>query len=88
MPDWTVRDKLIRLAIAVVWLYHGLWCKVLGGVPRHRSLAEPAAETGPGTAANWAAVDRSLLWGVVQVSCIDGRRIAGGRAGDPICSIG
>ena len=28
MPD----HKLIRLSIAMVWSYQGLWCKVLGGV--------------------------------------------------------
>ena len=44
-----------------------------------RSFAEPV----PDTSANWAGLDRSLLWGVVEVSRIDG-----GRAGDPLCSIG
>jgi len=28
VPD----HKLIRLSIAMVWSYQGLWCKVLGGV--------------------------------------------------------
>lgn len=31
-------NKLIRFAIALVWLYQGLWCKVLGGVPRHEAV--------------------------------------------------
>jgi hypothetical protein len=31
MPDY----KLIRLSIALVWLYQGLWCKVLGRAPGH-----------------------------------------------------
>jgi len=30
--------KLIRLSIALVWLYQGLWCKVLGGVPRQEAV--------------------------------------------------
>src|SRR5579864_4353356 len=34
MPD----RKLIRLSIAMVWLYQGLWCKVLGGVPRQEAV--------------------------------------------------
>lgn len=34
MPD----HKLIRLSIAVVWFYQGLWCKVLGGVPRQEAV--------------------------------------------------
>lgn len=50
-----------------------------GAVLVTRSFAEPAPET----AANWAALDRSLLWGVVEVSRIDG-----GRTGDSLCSIG
>jgi len=33
-----VPSKLIRLAIALVWLYQGLWSKVLGGVPRHEAV--------------------------------------------------
>jgi uncharacterized membrane protein YphA (DoxX/SURF4 family) len=33
-------NKLIRLSIALVWLYEGLWCKVLGGVPHHAAVIE------------------------------------------------
>ena len=50
-----------------------------GAVLVTRSFAEPLADT----AANWAAQDRSLLWGVVEVSRLDG-----GHAGNPPCSIG
>lgn len=34
MPD----HKLIRLSIAMVWFYQGLWCKVLGGVARQQAV--------------------------------------------------
>lgn len=34
MPDY----KLVRLSIALVWFYQGLWCKVLGGVPRQEAV--------------------------------------------------
>jgi hypothetical protein len=30
--------KLIRASIALVWLYEGLWCKLLGGMPRHAEV--------------------------------------------------
>jgi hypothetical protein len=49
-----------------------------GAVLVTRSFAEPVSDT----ASNWAALDRSLLWGVVEVSRVDG-----GNAGDPQCSI-
>jgi uncharacterized membrane protein YphA (DoxX/SURF4 family) len=29
-----------RLAIALVWIYQGLWCKVLGRTPRHAKVVE------------------------------------------------
>lgn len=38
MHDWTPSNKLIRVAIALVWFYQGLWCKVLGGVPHHEAV--------------------------------------------------
>lgn len=38
MHEWTPGNKLIRIAIALVWLYQGFWCKVLGGVPRHEAI--------------------------------------------------
>lgn len=27
-----------RVAISGIWIYQGLWCKVLGRVPRHREV--------------------------------------------------
>lgn len=30
--------KLIRLSIALVWFYQGLYCKVLGGVQRQEAV--------------------------------------------------
>jgi hypothetical protein len=55
-----------------------------GAVMVTRSFAEPVSDSaGNWAAANWATLDRSLLWGVVEVSRIDG-----GHAGDPPCSVG
>jgi uncharacterized membrane protein YphA (DoxX/SURF4 family) len=30
---------LIRVAIALVWIYEGLWCKILGRAPGQESIA-------------------------------------------------
>lgn len=34
--------SLGRVAISLVWLYQGFWCKVLGQVPRHQIVMESA----------------------------------------------
>ena len=39
-----------RLAIALVWTYQGLWCKLLGGTPRHREILETSPLLSPGQA--------------------------------------
>jgi uncharacterized membrane protein YphA (DoxX/SURF4 family) len=39
---WSVSSGLIRISIALVWLYQGLWCKVLGGAPRHEAVIAAA----------------------------------------------
>jgi hypothetical protein len=31
---------LVRCAIAAVWVYEGLWCKVLGRTPYQRAIVE------------------------------------------------
>lgn len=31
-----------RVAISLMWLYQGLWCKVLGRTPRHQRVIESA----------------------------------------------
>jgi len=36
-PSW-----LIRLAVAAVWLYEGLWCKLLGGDPNQLEVVKAA----------------------------------------------
>ena len=42
--------KLIRLSIALVWLYQGLWCKVCGGSAAHLAVISNVPFFGPETA--------------------------------------
>ena len=39
VPDKTVCHGILRWLIASVWLVNGLWCKMLGMVPRHEAIA-------------------------------------------------
>jgi hypothetical protein len=41
-PFW-----LIRVAVAGVWLYEGLWCKLLGRAPRQIEVAQAIPFLGP-----------------------------------------
>lgn len=41
-PFW-----LIRVAVAAVWLYEGLWCKLLGGESRQFQIVEAVPYLGP-----------------------------------------
>ena len=41
-PFW-----LVRIAIAAVWLYEGLWCKLLGREPRQLQVVEAVPSFGP-----------------------------------------
>lgn len=50
----TFSPTLIRISIAMVWLYQGLWCKVLGGSPNHQAVV--AAVPFIGTAASHAVL--------------------------------
>lgn len=42
-----VNQKLIRTSIALVWLYQGLWCKVLGGAAHHQAVVSAVPFIGP-----------------------------------------
>ncbi|NND70555.1 MAG: hypothetical protein HKN43_03150 [Rhodothermales bacterium] len=41
-PDW-----LIRGAVAAVWLYEGLWCKLMRGEPREFEVVRAVPRFGP-----------------------------------------
>ena len=48
MPDPAMPgSKLIRLSIALVWFYQGLWCKVLGRAPGHAAAISAVPFIGP-----------------------------------------
>ena len=38
---------LIHLSVAAVWLYEGLWCKLLHGGPHQRQVVEAVPRFGP-----------------------------------------
>lgn len=42
VPLW-----LVRAAVAAVWVYEGLWCKLLGGDPNQRTVVESVPRLGP-----------------------------------------
>lgn len=41
-PIW-----LVRVAVAAVWLYEGLWCKLLGGDPNQLTVVQAVPRWGP-----------------------------------------
>jgi hypothetical protein len=41
-PIW-----LVRVAVAAVWLYEGLWCKLLGGDPNQLAVVRAVPRWGP-----------------------------------------
>ena len=69
--------SLIRIAVAAVWLYEGLWCKLLGGEPRQREIVEAVPRIGSRIGASFlkclGAVEVTLaLWalsGVLPIPC-------------------
>ena len=50
-PSW-----LIRVAVAGVWLYEGLWCKLLGRDPNQLAIVEAVPRLGPGVGASFLMV--------------------------------
>lgn len=46
MPSYLIA----RTAIALVWIYQGFWCKLLGRAPCHRDIVEAVPLIGPALA--------------------------------------
>jgi uncharacterized membrane protein YphA (DoxX/SURF4 family) len=53
---------LIRISIAAVWLYEGLWCKVVGRMPSQAEIVAAVPRLGP----RFGAVFLKLL-GLVEI---------------------
>ena len=66
--------KLIRASIALVWLYEGLWCKLLGGVPRHAEVIAAVPFLGP-AAARAALIILGLAECCIAAWVLSGRRM-------------
>lgn len=72
VPLW-----VIHVAVAAVWLYEGLWCKLLNGEPRQLLVVEALPSYGPRIGARLlkllGAVEVALaIWvltGTVPVAC-------------------
>ena len=77
MPPLLPPFWLIRIAVAAVWLYEGLWCKLLGGEKRQLEIIEAVPHMGPRIGAPFlkllGAVEVALaLWalsGVLPIPC-------------------
>lgn len=54
---------MIHVAVAAVWLYEGLWCKLLNGEPRQMRVVEAVPRYGPRL-----GVEFLKLLGVVEVA--------------------
>jgi uncharacterized membrane protein YphA (DoxX/SURF4 family) len=73
MPDLMPPDWLIRLAVAAVWIYEGLWCKLLRGEPREFEVVKAVPRYGPRFGAPFL-----ISLGVVEVAL--GVWVLGGTA--------
>lgn len=71
-PEW-----LVRIAVAGVWLYEGLWCKLLGGDPNQLRVVSAVPRYGPRVGAFFlkalgvveVAVGLWALAGIAPVVC-------------------
>lgn len=54
---------LIRLAVALVWLYEGLWCKLLKGEPHQLQVVAAVPRFGPTTSGAFLKI-----LGVVEIA--------------------
>ena len=63
---------LIRIAIALVWFYEGLWCKVLGRMPHQEGIVENVPFLGQ-------RVAHAFLVSLGAFECVLGAWVLSGR---------
>jgi hypothetical protein len=63
MPELIPPQWLISAAVAAVWLYEGLWCKLLRGEPREFEVVKAVPRYGPRF-----GVPFLMILGVVEVT--------------------
>jgi uncharacterized membrane protein YphA (DoxX/SURF4 family) len=64
--------KLIRASIALVWLYQGLWCKLLNGVLQQRAVVATVPFIGTARA-------RTVLIALGLIECCIGAWVLSGK---------
>jgi hypothetical protein len=77
-PYW-----LVHIAVAAVWLYEGLWCKLLNGEPRQMEVVAAVPRYGPVVGAAFlrglgvveVALAGWILSGIAPVLCALGQTI-------------
>ena len=62
-PHFIVPLWIVHIAVAAVWFYEGLWCKLLNGEPNQIRVVEAV----PGYGRTWGAQLLKLL-GVVEIA--------------------
>jgi hypothetical protein len=67
-------QKLIRASIALVWLYQGLWCKVLGWTPQQKALVADVPFIGH-VAARTVLIALGLIECSIAVWVFSGKRM-------------
>jgi hypothetical protein len=83
MPELMPPVWLIRIAVAAVWLYEGLWCKLLRGEPREFEVVKAVPRYGPRFGVPFlmslGTVEVSLavwvLWGAAPLLCAIGQTV-------------
>jgi hypothetical protein len=73
-PRKMLDQRLIRASIALVWLYQGLWCKVLGWSPQQKGLVADVPFIGP-VAAGTVLIALGLIECSIAVWVLSGKRM-------------